>query len=160
MIMKNKETLEKQLRQNKLMNTYEQIGEYEDAVDSLFNKNNPDCIYSLINGFDDNTENHEVMFSNLHGIEYFSKSIGLEKYIDIIIPLLKVLQIDAYDWSKTFYLRLLNSDDAFNLIFDKIEGFEKQERQIIRTLTKELIDEDSTRFGTKGKQILGLLTDE
>lgn len=81
--METKE-LDTQLIRNKYMRTYEETDLYESVVNYLIDENNPDCIHTLMKGFADATENEEVMFSNLHGIEYFSKTLGFDSYIKII----------------------------------------------------------------------------
>ncbi|MGS0528351.1 Imm30 family immunity protein [Zobellia nedashkovskayae] len=155
--MGNLVELERQLIENRSMKTYEETGLYEEAVDGLFDEKNPDCILSLIKGFKDETENHEVMFSNLHGIEYFSKTIGLEKYIKMIIPLLKGLQVDAYDWSETIYLRLLNNEKSFSLLSESLRTFDSQDKEVIKLITENLIKRNPERFKEKGEIILSAL---
>lgn len=152
--MIDKKELTKQLIKNKLMKTYEEVELYEKATNSLFNEKDSNCIFELINGFHDETENDEVMFSTLHGIEFFSKTLGLEKYIEIILPLLKLLQLDAYNWSETFYLRLLNSDKSFNILLSIIKGQKDEDKNIIENITRKLIKRNPNRFEEKGNKVL------
>lgn len=155
--MKNITELEKQLINNKLMRTYEEVELYENAVDLLFQEDDYKCINSLINGFADGTENHEVMYSNLHGIEYFSKTVGLQKYINVIIRLLKKLQLDAYDWSEIFYLRLLNNETSFNILKKSITNLEEDDKKIIINISENLISRNPSRFKEKCEEILSII---
>ncbi len=150
--------LEKQLIDNKLMQTYEQIDLYEEAVKGLFDKNNPNCINSLIKGFHDETEDYEVMYSNVHSIEYFSKVLGLEKYIMILIPLLKGIEDVAYEWSETFFLRLMNDASGFEHLLFYLESEAKEEdKSFIRKIVNNLISRNPNRFEAKGNEILDIL---
>ncbi|GGE67231.1 immunity protein 30 of polymorphic toxin system [Pedobacter psychrotolerans] len=149
--------LESQLIENKLMRTYEETGLYEEAVDELFNENNPECINSLIKGFSDATENEEVMFSNLHGIEYFSKTLGLETYIKIILPKLKEMQVDAYGWAETFFLRLLNNDAALDALIRNVEYLSQENKIFIRKMVENLSERNPERFKNKGDIIISKL---
>ncbi|UIR56999.1 immunity 30 family protein [Sphingobacterium sp. SRCM116780] len=106
--MKNQEQYTQQLIENKLMISSEEISLYEEAVEKLFDRENISAIDSLIYGFSDLSEDREVMFSTLHAIEYYGKSLDLEIYMNKLLPLLRLLEKDAYEWSETFFLRIMN----------------------------------------------------
>ncbi len=150
--------LKQQLVNNKLMQNNEQISLYEKAIDEIFDKDNPACIDILMQGFHDETDEYAVMSSNLHAIEFFSKSIGLKKYIEIILPQLKNMQPDADKWSETFFFRLINSDNAFEYVLNYISKIKDiEDKRTITKITNNLINSNPQKFKEKGLEILNII---
>lgn len=91
--MKKKEQFISQLIENRVMSSDKQVKLYQEAVENLFNEEEEiNLVDVLIMGFLDETQNHEVMYSTLHAVEYFSKKDGLRSYVLKIIPLLKLME--------------------------------------------------------------------
>ncbi|MCV9934090.1 Imm30 family immunity protein [Flavobacterium sp. LS1R47] len=139
------------------MDTYESVALYEESVNNVFNEDNFNVIYLLIKGFHNNTKNTEIMYSNLHAIEYFSKSLGLEKHIQIILPLLKTLFPEAKGWAETFFLRLLNNEESFKILLVNLKRINTSDKVIIQMITRNLVNRNPDKFENKGKIILDLL---
>ena len=148
--------LEQQLVENKLMTTYAQTALYEEAVNSIFNENNPAVIDSLIKGFHDETENQEVMYSTLHGIEFFYKKIGPKEYIAKVFPLLTTIQPEAYGWAETFFLRLLNNEQSFNDLKTLLPNMGNDEKKLLKTFCESLSKRNPERFAEKTDILLAL----
>lgn len=155
--MRTEETILQQLIDNRLMSTNEEIDSYQDALDSLFVKEDHHSIGKLFNGFLDATENDEVMFSTVHAIEYFSKTMGLEKYILYVIPFLIKLDNDSYDWAETFFLRIINNDESFKVLINNIQSLKKIDLQFIEKLSKGLIKRNPEKFSIECNIILDKL---
>jgi|GEM_PF-1695338 Bacterial SH3 domain. len=152
--MKSKDEFLNQLIDNRLMANVEQIELYEESVKNLFNEEDIAVIDLLILGFLDTTENDEVMFSTLHGIEFFSKKVGLRNYILKIIPLLKQIETDAYDWSETVFLRLINNQEALNILGEEINFFTQNDQVYLTKILTNLVKRNPKRFEEKGNFLL------
>ncbi|GHU62765.1 hypothetical protein FACS1894123_04290 [Bacteroidia bacterium] len=72
-----------ELIKNRKMETDEQIESFEQALDSIFSRRDFNDFDNLIKGFDDGTENKEVMFSLVHAVEYFAENF--EKYLTSLL---------------------------------------------------------------------------
>ncbi|MEH2456650.1 Imm30 family immunity protein [Nostoc sp.] len=96
------------LRENRLMQTQQQVTDFENALAEI--ADNPDqqnlSAYDLI--LDDQCQQPEVMFSLIH----FLESFDIEEQIAAFIKLLPQLMINAPEWTKIIHDRILNDDSA------------------------------------------------
>lgn len=58
---------------NRLLQTQNEISEFDTALENLIKLKDASIIGDLCMGFDDDTEQYEVMFGLIHGIEHLYK---------------------------------------------------------------------------------------
>ncbi|MEH2316384.1 Imm30 family immunity protein [Nostoc sp.] len=96
------------LRENRLMQTQQQVTDFENALAEI--ADNPDeqnlSAYHLI--LDDQCQQPEVMFSLIH----FLESFDIEEQIAAFIKVVPQLMINAPEWTKIIHDRILNDDSA------------------------------------------------
>ncbi|MEH1788287.1 Imm30 family immunity protein [Nostoc sp.] len=96
------------LRENRLMQTQQQVTDFENALAEI--ADNPDeqnlSAYHLV--LDDQCQQPEVMFSLIH----FLESFDIEEQIAAFIKVVPQLMINAPEWTRIIHDRILNDDSA------------------------------------------------
>jgi hypothetical protein len=96
------------LQENCLMQTAEQVAQFENALVEI--ANHPDeqnlAAYHLI--VDDGCEQPEIMFSLIH----FLESFDMQKQIAAFISVVPQLMINAPEWTRIIHNRILNDEAA------------------------------------------------
>jgi hypothetical protein len=96
------------LRENRLMQTQQQVTNFENALAEI--ADNPDehnlSAYHLV--LDDQCQQPEVMFSLIH----FLESFDIEEQIAAFIKVVPQLMINAPEWTRIIHDRILNDDSA------------------------------------------------
>ncbi|WP_071992858.1 Imm30 family immunity protein [Aphanizomenon flos-aquae] len=104
----NQNNLLATLQENRLMQTEEQVTNFENALAEI--AENPDenklSAYHLI--LDDQCQQPEVMFSLIH----FLESFDMEKQITAFIEVVPQLMITAPEWTRIIHNRILNDVSA------------------------------------------------
>ncbi|MGF2036019.1 MAG: Imm30 family immunity protein [Nostoc sp. CmiVER01] len=94
------------LRENRLMQTQQQVTDFENTLAEI--ADNPDeqnlSAYHLV--LDDQCQHPEVMFSLIHFLESFET----EEQITSFIKVVPQLMIDASEWTRIIHNRILNDD--------------------------------------------------
>jgi len=104
----NQNNLLATLQENRLMQTEEQVTNFENALAEI--AENPDennlSAYHLI--LDDQCQQPEVMFSLIH----FLESFDMKKQITAFIHVVPQLMITAPEWTRIIHSRILNDVSA------------------------------------------------
>jgi len=145
---------------NREMKTYNQIGDFEEALNSIFSKKDFNDFQTLLEGFYDNTGNEEVMFSLLHGVEYFMKQEGEYSYIQKLLSNLYILQPHAYEWSERLILRILNNDALYKVLTEYLQKdiIDKRNKDLLVKILTNLIERRPDKFKEKGELLLSILS--
>lgn len=93
--------LEKQLIDNRLMQSREEKSLFEEAMYKLFKEESLDIIPIYIRAFDDNTEEFELMFGMIHGIEAYDNIIGVEDSMNKLFTSVHLFREEAEEWMDT-----------------------------------------------------------
>jgi hypothetical protein len=96
------------LKDNRLMQTEEQVVNFENALTEIANypDDNNLSAYHLI--LDDQCQQPEVMFNLIH----FLESFDMEKQIAAFINVAPKLMITAPEWTRIIHNRILNDESA------------------------------------------------
>lgn len=156
-IVMNDNMTVKQYIENRLMVDYEQKELFEEAMNKLFEEFDVNKFDIYLQGFDDNTEDEELMFSVVHGIEYIVKMYGIDFYVKKLLNNLKILQPHAYQWSETLILRLINWEDSFNVLKNELKNIDNETATLLNKIINNLILRNPEKFETKGKELLCIL---
>ena len=100
----------KKLIANRLMRSYEEIENFEAAMNALYSVNDIENIKFYCQVFDDKTEDRAVMFSMIHGIEAYDQLFGADKATEKFLRSIHFMQEKAEEWLETMVLRVLNDD--------------------------------------------------
>jgi hypothetical protein len=150
---------EKELMNNRKMETDEQIESFERALNLIFSRHDFNDFESLIKGFDDNTENVEVMYSLVHAVEYFAEQKGSKEYVKKILSCLKLMNPHALNWADIVILRILNNEDYYTSLQEAV--LEKScDMDMFKLIMNRLIKRNPDRFSEKCNFVLSLIPGE
>lgn len=138
-----KKEIFKQLYDNRLMRTEEEIDKFEDGLNELSETIQEMDILELCTVFDDNTEEDEVMFGVIHLIELFSSEKAFEYTVVGISNIIET----ALNWAKIIVYRCLNDVFSKNMLKVAINNADQRVQQAMQQLLYEIRTEDYDRFG-------------
>lgn len=138
-----KKEIFKQLYDNRLMRTEEEIYKFEDGLNELSETIQEMDILELCTVFDDNTEEDEVMFGVIHLIELFSSEKAFEYTVVGISNIIET----ALNWAKIIVYRCLNDVFSKNMLKVAINNADQRVQQAMQQLLYEIRTEDYDRFG-------------
>jgi len=142
---------------NRLMRTDDEISLFEAAINNIFEEKQIEIVPLLLEGFDDQTAEEEVMFSLIHAIEYFVSQDGMKEYIKIVFENFHVLFPHAKRWAEIILLRLINTEESFNQIQEFIHYIKAGDKLEIKEIIKKLINRNPDKFKEKGERLLSLI---
>jgi hypothetical protein len=149
---------EKELLNNRKMETEEQIESFEQALNFIFSRHDFNDFESLIKGFDDNTENEEVLFSLVHAVEYFAEQKDARNYINKVLSSLNLMNPHALSWAEILVLRIMNNDDYYILLQEIISTNKFYDSDTFMLILNRLIKRNPDRFSEKCNFILSLIS--
>lgn len=138
------------LQQNKFLRNRNEVQEFEEAIENIMSLKDVKLIKDLCSGFDDQTEQHEVMFGLLHAVEDFEGEEGLleiAKAIPIMLP-------QAKEWATILHYGILNDDPSRAQYGKILSQVNLSVRHTIVGILKEIKDEDPARFENSVNEVL------
>lgn len=132
--MNTQELVDQMIKSKKLRNNHE-IEKYEQSIEQLINHNKLEELYL---GFDDNTEDDEVMFGLVHAIESFCEEVGEEEYFFIFINQIKMIYIESKEWIKLMTVRILNDTESRNEFIKIFQKSKQEDKDFIINLMKDI----------------------
>jgi hypothetical protein len=110
-------------------------------------------IPGLSAGFDDRTEDHEVMFGLVHGIESFRGAAATKEFILSIPSMLP----QAREWAKTMTTRKLNNEGSRKEYIQVLQQMDKGTKDVMVEILNEIGSENPTRFKAAVEEVLNAL---
>lgn len=138
------------LQQNRLLRNVNEVQNFEKAIENIMSLKDIKLIQDLCTGFDDQTEQHEVMFGLLHAIEDFEGEEGLleiAKAIPIMLP-------HAKEWAVILHYGILNDGPSRKQYGKILSQVNLLVRNTIIGILKEIKAEDPDRFENSVDEIL------
>ena len=132
--MNTQELVDQMIKSKKLRNNHE-IEKYEQSIEQLINHNKLEELYL---GFDDNTEDDEVMFGLVHAIESFYEEVGEEEYFFIFINQIKMIYRESKEWIKLTTVRILNDIESRNEFIKIFQKSNQENKDFIINLMKDI----------------------
>ena len=132
--MNTQELVDQMIKSKKLRNNHE-IEKYEQSIEQLINHNKLEELYL---GFDDNTEDDEVMFGLVHAIESFYEEVGEEEYFFIFINQIKMIYRESKEWIKLMTVRILNDIESRNEFIKIFQKSKQEDKDFIINLMKDI----------------------
>lgn len=142
------------LTNNRLMQSNEQIALFEEAMTNIFDLQNIDHIRFLCLGFDDRTEQDDVMFGLIHAIEAYDGTFGIEPVTrEFILSSPQFVQ-HANKWLEIILIRYLNDGIAKDALKKELKKADKKSQEIIFEALKR-IQAENAHFSEAIKEVIG-----
>lgn len=108
-----------ELKNNRLLRDESEIEKFEKAIENILNMKDVNHIEILCQGFDDLTENDEVMFELIHAIESYDNLVSSETSLEVLANSIPKMIPHAKEWLKILHKRILNHEPSRD-IYKKI----------------------------------------
>jgi hypothetical protein len=142
------------LIKNRLMLNNEQIGLFEEAMESIFDLHDINRIHQLCLGFDDKTEQQDVMFGLIHGIEAYDGEYGMAATTQTFISAAPKLIPHAVNWLEIILMRYLNNDAARNVLKEELKKAGDESQEVISKALKQIQEKDPEAFYSLVKEVI------
>jgi len=142
------------LIQNRMMETDEEIKNFEEALESLVKIKDVSIIPLLCKGFDDDTDEDEIMFNLLHIIEDFE---GVEALKHQVSAMPYMTENNAKMWAKVMNYRILNSSEYRLLYTSVLQSLPQNIGSKVTLLLKEIKESNSSKFSSNVDEVLSNL---
>jgi hypothetical protein len=136
------------LKDNRLLRTQQEMHEFEQSIINILSINDVQHIENLCLGFDDATENDEVMFGLIHAIESYDKTFGSELPLKKLAESLNYMLPHAKEWAKTLHKRILNHDASSRVYAEIISNVDLSIKSIVIEIVNEIKDKNPKKFET------------
>lgn len=110
-------------------------------------------IGDLCMGFDDETEQYEVMFGLIHGIEHLYKE-NMEQGLYSLALAIPIVIDRAEEWMEVLHYRILNHEQVRMTYGKVISTLDVNTKKVIVKLLIEIKNEDPDLFGDFVNEIL------
>lgn len=141
------------LRNNRLLRNKLEVNDFESAIENIVSLNNAKFIKDLCSGFDDRTEDHEVMFGLIHAIENFE---GEEELLEMAKAIPNMLP-HAKEWAIILNYRILNHEPSRKLYAEVLKKVDASVKDTIVQILREIKTEDPARFENTANEVLSSL---
>lgn len=138
---------------NRLLNSEREIKEFEEAVANLISLEDTSIISDLCFGLDDDTEQFEVMFGLVHGIEYLYKE-NREEGLYLIAKTIPKVMDRAKDWVEILHYRILNHEKVRSVYKKVLNNLDQEDKKVVVSILKNIKDEDLESFGDLIDEVL------
>lgn len=134
------------LNENKLLRTNEEIEKFECAIENILSNEDYKDIKYLCTGFDDNTEDDEVMFSLIHAIESYDRIAEVTLTLKEFIYSIPNVYSYAKEWIKIMNKRILNDENSLQEYIKIAEKCDDELKSILIELMNEVKKDNPERF--------------
>ena len=98
-------------------------------------------------GFDDDTEQYEIMFGLVHGIEHLYKE-NIEEGLYLIALAIPSVINRAREWMDVLHYRILNHEHVRKVYGSVLSQLDDKAKEIIINLLSDIKSEDPNMFST------------
>ena len=141
------------LKKNRLLRNTLEVNDFESAIENIVSLNDVNLIKDLCVGFDDQTEDDEVMFGLIHAIEDFEGEKGLLEMAKAIPSMLP----HAKGWATVLNYRVLNHEPSRRQYGKVLKKVNVTAQDIVVKILKEIKTEDPAQFETSVDEVLSIL---
>ncbi len=138
---------------NRLLQSKEEIDAFEEALGNLIGLEDQSVITELCMGFDDDTEQYEIMFGLVHSIEHLYKEKIEEGLYLIAIAVPSVID-RAREWMEVLHYRILNHGQVRKIYGSVLSKLEDNSKEIIMNLLRDIKNEDPDMFSNSVDEVL------
>ncbi|QUG40114.1 hypothetical protein KD050_12385 [Psychrobacillus sp. INOP01] len=138
---------------NRLLQSQKKISEFEEALSNLVSLGDKSVITELCMGFDDDTEQYEIMFGLVHGIEHLYKE-SIEEGLYLIALAVPSVIDRAREWMEVLHYRILNHEQVRRIYVNVLSKLDIKTKEIIINLLRDIKSEDPNMFGNSVDEVL------
>ncbi|MCR6108676.1 hypothetical protein HXA34_20485 [Salipaludibacillus agaradhaerens] len=140
---------------NRLMQTEKEISEFKEALSNLIALGDVSIIDELCMAFDDDTEQHEIMFGLIHGIERLYR-VDVEEGLYLIALVIPSVIDRAREWMAFLHYRILNHEQVRSVYRSVLSKLDGEKKQVVIDLLKDIKCEDPVMFGGSVDEVLSV----
>lgn len=138
---------------NRLLQSQEEIDAFEEALGNLICLEDNSVITELCMGFDDDTEQYEIMFGLVHGIEHLYKE-NIEEGLYLIALAIPSVIDRAREWMEVLHYRILNHEQVRIIYGSVLSKLDDRTKEIIINLLGDIKSEDPNMFSNSVDEVL------
>ena len=142
------------LIENRLLRNSEEIELFENAIENILNEENYEDIKYLCEGFDDCTEDDEVMFGLVHAIESYDSAFDSSVTMKVFVNSIPDVIPYAKEWMKTMLKRILNDEHIRRVLNHTISDSDDKVKTTFIQLLNEISNENPERFKLVVNEVL------
>ena len=143
----------KKVYTNRLLQSQKEISSFEAALGNLIGLGDVSVITGLCLGFDDDTEQYEIMFGLIHGIEHLYKE-NIEEGLYLIAIAVPSVIDRAREWMEVLHYRILNHEQVRKIYGSVLSKLDDKSKEIIINLLKDIKSEDPNMFSNSVDEVL------
>jgi hypothetical protein len=137
------------------MQTEKEISEFKEALSNLIALGDVSIIDELCMAFDDDTEQHEIMFGLIHGIERLYR-VDVEEGLYLIALVIPSVIDRAREWMAFLHYRILNHEQVRSVYRSVLSKLDGEKKQVVIDLLKDIKCEDPVMFGGSVDEVLSV----
>lgn len=143
-----------ELKRLRKMETEEEVEEFEKLIQTILERGNVEDISILVEGFDDGTECHDVMFGLVHAVDYYEGKASIEHELEILTKSIYKMGGVAEEWSEVLIYRILNNDEYRKEYRNAIKKSGKDVRDYHIKKLEGILEEDEELFRGKVEYVI------
>ena len=149
--------LEKELIATKKLETNDEIERFEKVIESIIEVKELEDISILVKGFENETEDEEVMFGLVHSIDEYDEIFGMENCASYLLDGFKyMINNNADYWIDIFMIRILNSDEARAAYENVLREKGTVIKSIVRNSINRLVEDDKEAFYESSRMLYSI----
>jgi len=143
----------KKIYNNRLLQSQKELIEFEDALSNLINLKDASIINELCMGFDDDTEQYEIMFGLVHGIEHLYKD-NMEEGLYLLALAVPSIMDRAKECMEILHYRVLNHEQVRRVYGNVLSKLDINTKRSVIKLLRDIKSEDPTMFRNSVDEVL------
>jgi len=146
-----------ELKNNRLLRDENEVEKFEKSIENILEMKDVSHIEVLCQGFDDLTENDEVMFGLIHAIESYDNIVDSEASLKVLANSIPKMLPHAKEWLKILQKRILNHEPSLNIYKEIIPTLNKDVQAYIISQLIVIKEKNTSKFEKSVNLILEYL---
>lgn len=144
------------LKNSRLLRDESEVEQFEKSIENILNLQDVNHIELLCQGFDDSTENDEVMFGLIHAIESYDNIVGSEVSLEVLAKSIPKMIPHANEWLKILHKRILNHEPSRKIYKGIILKMNKDIREYVISQLISIKEKNPSRFEDSVNNIIDI----
>ncbi|WP_397538202.1 Imm30 family immunity protein [Rummeliibacillus pycnus] len=146
-----------ELKNNRLLRDENEVEKFEKSIENILVMKDVKHIEILCQGFDDLTENDEVLFGLIHAIESYDNIVSSEVSLEVLANSIPKMLPHAQEWLKILHKRILNHEPSRNVYKKIIPTLDNDTQEFIVSQLTSIKEKNPSRFEESVNSILDFL---
>lgn len=146
-----------ELKNNRLLRDESEVEKFEKSIENILDMEDVNSIEILCQGFDDLTENDEVMFGLIHAIESYDKIVSSEISLKVLANSIPKMLPHAKEWLKILHKRILNHEPSSHIYKEIIPTLNNDIQKYIVSQLNSIKERNPSRFEESVNSILDFI---